>query len=301
MTHLGFGIFCTNGDGSLSTNHSFRLKNLSFERVFESFNRNKRDFLSLLELCREEKIEVFRLGSNFIPYASHREFKDKWFKELEPHIEELGKRVLNYRIRITMHPGQFVILNSPNGRVIENSLRELNYHFWLLDKLGVGQDGVVIVHIGGVYGEKIRAIESFINTVEKNGWLKRRLAIENDERLFNAKDVLEIARVLKIPFVFDFFHHRLNPSKILLEEVFNTWKNNGIPKVHLSSDGDGRYGVHGDYVKVEDFLSLKMLIEATGIEKVHIMIEAKRKENALKKLREELIINQERLQDIPSL
>lgn len=289
MIEIGFGIFCTNADGSLSTNHTFRLKNLSYDRVFDSFKNNLKDFFSLLELCKREKIEVFRLGSNFIPYASHREFQESWFLKLEPLIIEAGKEIRDkYKVRITMHPGQFVVLNSQTDKVIENSLRELNYHFWLLDSLGIGEEGVVIVHIGGVFMDKEKAIERFIKTVEKNSWLKRRLAIENDERFFNAYEVLKIAKTLQIPFIFDLFHHTLNPSDVEIKEIFDTWTGKGIPKVHLSSQGEGKRGIHGEYVKLDDYLKLMKLVEKSGTEKIHVMIEAKKKEKALKKLRESL-------------
>lgn len=289
MAHIGFGIFCTNSDGSLSTNHTFRLKNLSFQRMFESFSLNLKDFYGLLELCKVEKIEVFRLGSNFIPYASHKDFRKEWFIELEPIVIEAGKKIReNFRIRITMHPGQFIVLNSPDEKVRENSLKELRYHFWLLDKLGIGPDGIVIIHIGGIYSDKNKSIERFIETVEKNSWLKKRLAIENDERLFNAEDVLLIAKTLQIPFIFDYFHHKVNPSSIDLEDIFNTWKGRGVPKFHLSSQGAGKAGVHGDYIYLDDFLELRALLLKTGIEKIHLMLEAKQKEKALRKLRESL-------------
>lgn len=289
MIEIGFGIFCTNADGSLSTNHTFRLKNLSFERVFESFNINLRDLFELLELCKRENIEVFRLGSNFIPYASHKDFKEEWFLKIEPLLVDAGKRIKeNFNIRITMHPGQFVILNSPKAEVVENSLRELQYHFWLLDRLGIGYDGIVIIHIGGTYYNKEKAIERFINTVDKNSWLKKRLAVENDEISFNVSDVLKVAKVLQIPLVFDFFHNKLNPSDIDLNEVFETWKGRGIPKIHLSSQGLTGIRVHGDYVEIVDYIKLKEFIENKDIQKVHIMIEAKKKEKALKKLRKDL-------------
>lgn len=120
-------------------------------------------------------------------------------RKFEPYIIELGNLIKEkFKIRITMHPGQFVILNSPNFKVLENSIRELEYHFWILDRLGVENDGVVIVHIGGVYGQKERAIDRFEN-VEKHSWLKRRLAVENGERLFNSQEVLKIAETLGIP------------------------------------------------------------------------------------------------------
>lgn len=286
MTEIGFGIFCTNGDRTLSTNHTFRLKNLTFDRVFEAFNKNLRDFFELLELCRREHIEVFRLGSNFIPYASHRDFKEEWFSKLEPYLKEASERLKEYKIRITMHPGQFVILNSPKGEVIESSLRELEYHFWVLERLGVGDEGIVIVHIGGLYDSRERATERFINTVEKNPWLFRRLCIENDERFFNAKQVLDIAKSLKIPFIFDYFHHKINPSEFDPSEILETWKGRaGLPKFHISSQGDGKRGVHGDYIEISDFIDfLQFLKKLKKVEKIHLMIEAKKKERALKLL-----------------
>ncbi|MCX7771357.1 MAG: hypothetical protein N2202_09825, partial [Proteobacteria bacterium] len=141
------------------------------------------------------------------------------------------------------------------------------------------------IHIGGIYSEKERAIERFINTVEKNSWLKKRLAVENDERLFTAKDTLYVAKNLKIPFVFDYFHHVLNPSIFDFNDIYETWKGKGIPKFHLSSQGDGKYGLHGDYVKLDDFYGLMELIEVAGLKKVHIMLEAKQKEKAINRLR----------------
>ncbi|WP_297212098.1 MULTISPECIES: UV DNA damage repair endonuclease UvsE [Thermodesulfovibrio] len=289
MTEIGFGIFCTNGDGKLSTNHTFRLKNLTFDRVFEAFLKNLSDFFKLLDLCKREKIEVFRLGSNFIPYASHRDFKEEWFGKLESYLKEASERLKEYPLRITMHPGQFVILNSPKSEVIENSLRELEYHFWVLDSLGVGDEGIVIIHVGGVYGDRERSIDRFMVNIEKNKWLKIRLTVENDEKLFNAREVLNIAKNLGIPFVFDFFHHRLNPSEIELKEVFNTWIGKGVPKMHLSSAGEGRIGSHGDYINTEDFLELYKMIKDSDVTRVHIMIEAKKKEKALEKLRKSLL------------
>lgn len=62
----------------------------------------------------------------------------------------------------------------------------------------------------------------------------------------------------------------------------------GIPKLHLSSQGKGRLGVHGNYVELKDFLVLKKMLDETRIEKVHLMIEAKKKEIALSDLKEKL-------------
>lgn len=286
---IGFGTFCSDAHSRMSTNHTVRLQNLNFDRLFKAFLMNLDDLFKLLDLCKSENIQVFRLGSSFIPFASHDNFEERWLYKLEPLLMDAGKRIRReYNIRMTMHPGQFVVLNSPNKDVVDRSLRELQYHFWLLDRLGIGEDGVVVVHVDGVYEAKQRAIDKFIDTVEKNSWLKRRLAVENDENLFNARDVLQISQTLKIPFVFDYFHHTLNHSEISLKEVFDTWSSARTPKVHLSSGREDELGLHGDYIRVEDFINLWKILSQTGIDKIHIMIEAKKKELAIRRLREEL-------------
>lgn len=292
MLKLSFGTFCTNYNSTVSTNHTFRLENLNFDKIFETFLKNLNDFFKLLELCKKLDISIFRLGSNFIPFASHKSFKEEWLLKIEPYIVEACKIIKEkYQIRITMHPGQFVVLNSLNKKVLENSLRELKYHFWLLDKLGIGKEGIVIIHIGGKYEDKKRSIERFICTVEKNNWFKRRLCIENDEKNFSAKDIVYISNLLNIPMVFDYFHNLLNPSEFDINDIVSTWKNHSTPKFHLSSQGKGRIGMHGDFVKFEDFINFYRLLKTIEIDKIDIMIESKKKEKAVLKLRKDIMKN----------
>ncbi len=125
----------------------------------ETLDANTRDFIALLELSSKLGCGIFRLGSNFIPFASHREFKRDWFKSAEEKLIEVAK--ILKKLPITMHPGQFVVLSSPKKDVVSNSLRELEYHFWLLDVLGVGKEGVVVVHIGGIFEWKRESLKRF--------------------------------------------------------------------------------------------------------------------------------------------
>lgn len=289
MPQIGFGTFCTNYNSTISTNRTFRLKNLSLPKLMETFIKNLQDFIKMLDLCKSMGIEVFRLGSRFIPYVSHKNFKEDWLCEIEPYLLDLGDKIKNdYKIRITMHPGQFVVLNSPHKKVVEQSLKELRYHFWILDKLNIGDEGIVIVHVGGVYEDKKKAVERFIDTVEKNSWLKRRLAVENDEKSFSAKDTLEIAKILNIPFVFDYFHHLLNLSDFNMNDLIKTWERHGVPKFHISSDSGLKSGLHGDFVKLEDFINFHNMFKKVKIKKIHLMVEAKKKEKAIQKLMEQI-------------
>jgi len=64
-------------------------------------------------------LTIFRLGSDFIPFASHKRFERDWLYEIEKSLEVIAGTLREYGIRITMHPGQFVVLNSPRADVVE--------------------------------------------------------------------------------------------------------------------------------------------------------------------------------------
>ncbi len=71
-----------------------------------------------------------------------------------------------------MHPDQFVILNSTNEKIIENSIRELQYHFKILESMALPTNAKIPIHVGGVYGDKDTAKERFVSNLNK---LERRL------------------------------------------------------------------------------------------------------------------------------
>lgn len=282
---IGLGFFCSTHDNRLSTNHKFRLSSLSREKVIQTFRKNAAHLIELLKLSKSMDLTIFRLGSDFIPFASHELFAQEWMDEILKEIRDMASAVRDFGIRITMHPGQFVVLNSPDDKVVQRSLRELEYHFKVLDALGVGEDGVVVVHIGGTYGDKRKAMRRFEMVVEENGWLRRRLAIENDERHYTISDVLELSETLELPAIFDYFHHKLNPSEVSVERILDTWR--GIPEMHLSSEKEGgRFGEHGEFISITDLEGMLSLIPE-GV-RVDVIVEAKMKEKAIERLFEDL-------------
>jgi UV DNA damage endonuclease len=280
------GFFCSTADGKITTNRKFRLANLSYERVMDAVEKNLEDFKRLLDLSLSLGCGIFRLGSDIVPFASHPFFKREWLKPIGERLEEFSEVLEEYPIRITMHPGQFVVLSSPRKEVVDASLRELEYHFWLLDRLGVGEEGVVVAHVGGVYGSKEESLHRFRRLLRENPWLHRRLAVENDERHYTVRDLLDAE--LGLPIVFDYYHHTLNPSEFDPQEVLSSWRGR-VPEFHLSSrpEGKHRFGEHGDWVRLEDFLSL---VHMFGGNRIDLVLEAKQKERAVEKLLRELYI-----------
>lgn len=279
------GFFCSTADGKITTNRKFRIQNLNFSKVLNTFKKNLEDFKKLLEISKKLGCGIFRLGSNFIPFASHNNFKREWLTLIEELLRDFARCLKNFGIRITMHPGQYVVLNSPNKEVVENSLRELEYHFWVLDRLGIGEDGIVVIHGGGVFGDKRESLKRLMKVLSKHDWLRTRLAFENDERHYTVADLFAVAE-LGYPLVFDFYHHKLNPSYFDPEQIIKSW-NKRRPEFHLSSlpQRPHRLGEHGDWVDPADFLTLVRLFNNYEYD---IIVEAKQKEKAIIKLVQDL-------------
>jgi UV DNA damage endonuclease len=101
-----------------------------------------------------------------------------------------------------MHPDQFVILNAFNEKVTTSSINELEYHCNILDAMDLDQTGKVQIHVGGVYGDNAKARKRFIECYSTlNESIKKRIAIENDDHLFNLQDCLDINELTGIPVV----------------------------------------------------------------------------------------------------
>ncbi|MEM2024703.1 MAG: hypothetical protein QXW94_00185 [Desulfurococcaceae archaeon] len=224
---IGLGFFCSTSDSRLSTNCRLRLTRLNEEKLLQVFNRNLHDFIRLLELSKIMRLTIFRLGSNFVPFASRPNFEKEWLNYIGTALREKSSLTKSFGIRTTMHPGQCVILNSDKSSVFEKSLGELEYHFWLLDTIGLGPESIVVVHVGGVCGDREKATRNLHRVLEENKWLTRRIAIEDDEKYYTVREAIEIAEPFNIPVVYDHFHQRLNSSKFSVDRLISTWR--GIP------------------------------------------------------------------------
>lgn len=83
------------------------------------------------------------------PFASHKQFGYS-LEYCSALLKEAGDLANKYGHRLTTHPGQFTQLGSPKSKVTDAAVRELNYHCQMLDLMGVGSDGVMIVHVSNM-------------------------------------------------------------------------------------------------------------------------------------------------------
>ncbi|MBC2304006.1 UV DNA damage repair endonuclease UvsE [Listeria booriae] len=269
---------------------SCRLKTVEEQgvgKVKEIAVHNLAEVIRVLEWNIAHDIYFFRMSSDLIPFASHPIMTWEWQRDADilALTAEIGRLRELHDMRLSMHPGQYTIINSPREDVVEKAIAELTYHQQLLDLVG-GTD--MILHIGGAYGDKKSASERFIQAY--NGLsedIQRLLRLENDDKTYTAMDVLGISKATDATVCFDIHHHNCNHEADvdvtqIVTDVFKTWKT--TPKMHISSGKTGPTDrSHHDLIHETDFQYLMGLLAGRDAD---IMFEAKQKERSVLTLRE---------------
>ena len=245
-----------------------------------------------INFCEANKILAFRIGSSLLPLYTHPDL-DYQIESLPSHTEILARLTSlkalakQKNVRLSFHPDQFVILNSPREDVIENAIKDLEYHNYLSELLGAD---VINIHAGGVYGDKVVALQRLERNVNRlSKGVRSRLTFENDDKSYTPQDLLPICKRLGIPLVYDVHHHRCNKDQMGEAEAtraaLKTWDRE--PLFHLSSPKEGWDGPktnrHHDFIKPQDFPQIWKEIGSLTVD-----IEAKAKEVAVIKLMKDL-------------
>ncbi|KAF9268172.1 UV-endonuclease UvdE [Marasmius fiardii PR-910] len=267
------------------------IKKNGIEWVKELGRKNVEDLLKIIQWNEENKIRLFRLSSEMFPFASHPIYGYS-LEYCSPLLAQAGELARRYGHRLTAHPGQFTQLGSPKPNVVEASVRELQYHSEMLDLMGVGSEGVLVIHGGGVYEDKTATLGRLRNTIRDvlPKRVKERLVLENDELCYNAEDLLPLCDELDVPLVFDYHHDSINPSSIPPREIVKRanaiFQRRGIrPKQHLSEPRPGAVTIMERRAHADRCSSLPTEMEEEGVSMdVDLMIEAKDKEQAVLEL-----------------
>lgn len=277
------GFPCLTTSLGFTTGHTTRLNNFSEEKQEEKINENIGGLINILNWMGKTKLRMFRMSSEFVPFATHNISKNiDWESKIKYKLTQIGEYFLPHNFRFSIHAMPFVVLNSPKSYVVKNSLNELEYYTKLLDCLGCDNTHKIIIHPGGVYNDKPQAIKNLKTTLNSiDPKIKSRLILENDDKHYSYRDVLEIGEDVGIPPILDIHHFYLLPSPKIardLERGKLLW--DSIPKIHASSSmPNARHGTHDDYT------TQKMLKRITQIipYDVDVMFECGKKEEAATK------------------
>ena len=279
---MRIGYPCINNSIGCTANNTFRIKSYSHERLIETVDKNLDALMMILQFNVENNLLFFRIGSSLVPFASHAICDFDWAKHFKQRFDEVGKFIKANNLRISMHPDQFVVINSPNADIVERSVAELRYQCSLLEYMNLGPDAKVQIHVGGMYGDKLASTNRFIESYKLlPDEIKKRLVIENDDRLYSAQDCLNIYEAVGVPIIFDNLHFDcLNNQENMLdafELTANTWQaKDGIPMIDYSTQELGaRLGKHTGTIDEQHF---KEFLKITKDFDFDIMLEIKDKE-----------------------
>lgn len=285
---MKIGYPCINNSINCTSNSTFRLINYSEEKLISKITNNLDCLKKILEFNYKNNILFFRIGSGLIPFASHPVCKLDWRKKFKKQLELIGYYILDKKMRISMHPDQFVVLNTQNSEIVNKSIKEIDYHCSVLDSMGLREDAKVQIHIGGVYGNKNNSINRFIeNYFKLTTKIKKRLVIENDHISYSLKDCLYISKKTNIPIIFDTYHHQcLNNGESFeeaIKKVKKTWrKKDGRIMLDYSHQNLSRKrGAHTNKINVKFF---KQFLSEVKYSNFDIMLEIKDKEKSALKV-----------------
>ncbi|MDB5615063.1 MAG: UV-endonuclease UvdE [Devosia sp.] len=260
-------------------------------------------------------INMYRMSSDLAPYATHPDMPSfhAMVRDSAAELAAVGAKAKALDLRLSFHPSQFIVLNSPDPELVRKSIWDLASQAEMLDAMELGPEAVLVVHVGGVYDDKLAARARWVET-----WatlpepVRRRLVLEHDDLRFSAADVIWISEQTGVRLIFDHQHFWcLNPERAdmrdTLKKILGTWPDTVRPKVHFSSPRtelrqlirkDRKTGKsitvnaapvwtgHADFVNPFEFTSF--MRTAVGLD-FDVMLEAKSKDLALIRLRPDLL------------
>lgn len=252
-------------------------------KLLEIIAHNLNSLDHILDYNHVNGIQLFRITSDLIPFGSSPVNILEWWDIFDDKFQKLGSKIQKYNTRVSMHPGQYTVLNSPNEEVVERAILDLEYHCRVLDCLHTGKSSKIILHIGGIYQDKEKSVLRFIDRYKQlRQNIKDRLVIENDDKMYTISDVLEISADTKAPVIFDNLHYKINPGQSNISEFDfielckKTWREqDGVQKIHYSQQNpDKKAGSHSDSIDPHEFLDFYHKLNRQDID---IMLEVKDK------------------------
>lgn len=262
---------------------SCNLKNADEDMINEIINHNLTSLENIIEYNILNNTKLFRISSDIIPFGSSPVNKIKWHELYESRLRSIGYKINKSGMRVSMHPGQYTVLNSIDMGVVQRAILDVEYHAQFLDALGLDKKHKIILHIGGIYNDKLKAIIRFADNfkiLDKKA--RERIVIENDDKLYNIVDVLKIGQLLNIPVVYDNLHNEINPADEKNDEIYwideckKTWaEEDGIQKIHYSQQNrNKKAGSHSESISIDDFMGFYNRLDREDID---IMLEVKDK------------------------
>ena len=264
-------------------------KNYNTSKLLEITKNNLDSLYEIIKYNVKNNFHFYRLTSKLVPLATHDKVDFDYITPFLDEYKKIGKLINDNNIRVDTHPDQYTVLNSMDSKIVKNTVEILEYHYKIMDALGI-KDKIIILHVGSSACGKKASITRFINNFNKlPDHIKKCIAVENDDKVYNIKDVLELCHKINVPMVLDYHHFICNNEKEdindYLKEIIDTWDGK-LPKMHFSSPKSKlkkEFRSHSNYINKESFIEFINIIKKQDKD-IDIMLEAKAKNDAISRL-----------------
>lgn len=264
-------------------------KNYNTSKLLEITKNNLDSLYEIIKYNVKNNFHFYRLTSKLVPLATHDKVDFDYITPLLDEYKKIGKLINDNNIRVDTHPDQYAVLNSMDSKIVKNTVEILEYHYKIMDAIGI-KDKIIILHVGSSACGKKASITRFINNFNKlPDHIKKCIAVENDDKVYNIKDVLELCHKINVPMVLDYHHFICNNEKEdindYLKEIIDTWDEK-LPKMHFSSPKSKlkkEFRSHSDYINKECFIKFINILKKQDKD-IDIMLEAKAKDDAVSRL-----------------
>jgi UV DNA damage endonuclease len=269
-----------------------------------------------LYLDRQD-IRMYRMAADLAPYVSHPDLPQfhSQIDDCATELAALGTMAKSYDLRLSFHLQLSTVLNALDEAIALQTAQLITSQAKILEGMSLGDEAVVVTHVGGVYGDKGTALDRFAarHDLLPDG-ARQRLSLENDDKRFSVADIMWVHRRTGVPLVFDYLHFQNhNPEGMLLLEALEvclgSWPQNVRPKIHFSSPRTAmrviertgsqdertepmmrapRPHQHADFIDPFQFMDFVRKVKTIDLPAFDFMLEAKAKDLAVLQLREHL-------------
>jgi UV DNA damage repair endonuclease len=232
-----------NTGGTTVTWLNKQTKEVAEQKLWDLMVQNIESTRKLVERVGDldDNLRMVRISSDILPVYTHADWSYFWrrldvVRYCEQNFSLIGTIARNRNVRLSMHPGQFVVLASDNEGIVGRSIEEFEYHTDMARWMGYGktfQDFKINVHIAGRQGpDGIRRTYQRLSPEARNC-----ITIENEENSWGLDDCLSISDV--VPIVLDIHHHWIREGEYInsqderVKRVVDSWR--GVrPTCHYS-------------------------------------------------------------------
>ena len=298
---MRIGYACLTVAVEQTTIRTCTLKNAAPDRLLALTGENLSALERMIDYNLENGIRLYRISSDLVPFGSSLAANLPWESIYAERFSSIAQKISAGNLRVSMHPGQYTVLNSADPGVVSRAISDLRYHVRVLDALRLDSTHKIILHVGGKYGDPQSALSRF-RAVYRNldESIRRRLVLENDGSIYTISEVLDLCSSIGAPAVYDNLHNAIHPSDASKSDGYwvevcrPTWRaEDGAQKTHYSQPNPGKArGAHSGTIAIDPFLDY---VASLPEPRPDIMLEVKDKNRSAVKCQLSLAAPNQRL------